>query len=368
MLHALSTHSSCSVHLHLWTPSASQPIHVPIGRVHENTISGKTDNLRVAMRSLIVMLAAGLAGSATEPSKIAVVPVDLGGEAEPALGDALLGALVKGASEDGTTVVSADRACSDAECFATVARETGATYVIAARVEAEINDYRVELVARDMAGAERHSLKFDCEICTHTDLEVKLAREAAALRKKLAAPSREDVRPATIVVTTAHGPARVLVDGETVGVTPYEGEVSPGEHTLTVEADGYAPEHLGFEARSGAQSSFAVALEPEGGGREVRPRRLQIAGYTSLGVGVGALVAGAILVGIDDRPVRGRCSGDSIDVNGQCEFLHDTLVVGAVLTSVGAAAIVTGIALAVIGRPGRTSKRRAAVTIGGIKF
>jgi hypothetical protein len=73
--------------------------------------------------------------------------------------------------------------------------------------------------------------------------------------------------------------------------------------------------------------------------------------------------------------VRGRCTPDRIDINGECEFVHDTIAVGAVLTSVGAAAIVTGIALAIVGRRKSKSKsksdgshRRAAVTLRGVRF
>jgi hypothetical protein len=84
---------------------------------------------------------------------------------------------------------------------------------------------------------------------------------------------------------------------------------------------------------------------------------------------LGTVVAGAVLLGIDSRPVQSRCSGDSVDINGKCEYLHDTVVVGAVLTSAGAAAIVTGVALAIVGRRGRKGSRaRAAATIGGIRF
>jgi hypothetical protein len=323
------------------------------------------------MQSLIVALAAALAWTGTGQSadKFAIVPVDVQGKDEPGLADVLLGALEKGTSTDGTEVVRVEQPCSDADCFATIARETGATHVFAATVAVELNDYRVELVAHDATGAARHSIKFDCEICTHADLESRMAQEVTTFRTKLAsAMGGPDAVLATISVTTVPSGARVLLDGKPIGTTPFDGEISPGQHALTVEADGYIAETSRFEARLGGQSSFAIALEREVDRDAARPRRLRIAGYTSLGVGLGSLVAGSVLLGIDSRPIQSRCSGDSIDVNGTCEYLHDTMVVGAVLTSVGVAAIVTGVALVITGRPGRKSQARAAATIGGINF
>jgi hypothetical protein len=323
------------------------------------------------MRTLSLALSAGLAwvGAAPEASKIAIVPVVVEGDGEPALASALVEALVKGTSDDGTTVVRIEQPCSDAGCLASVARRASATHVIAASVHAEGNDYRVELVAHDATGAARHSFKFDCEICTHADLRARLQREAAAFRSQLdASVPSPDGHPAMISVITTPAGAGVFIDGEQVGKTPYHGEVGPGRHSLKVEAKGYVAEDSEFEARSGGQDSFKFTLDREGQRASKRPGRLAIAGYASLGVGVGTLVAGSVLLAIDSRPIRSRCSGESMDINGACEYLHNTLAVGAVLTSVGAAAIITGIALAVVGRPGRKSKARAEVTFGGFKF
>jgi hypothetical protein len=279
---------------------------------------------------LAIALSAGVtlstpAFAAGPAPELAVVPVRLGTNAEPALADALTAALEAGAAAGGTKVVRSDKTCADAKCFAEIAKETGASHVVAATVTAKLNDYRVELTARDTSGAVRASVNFDCEICTRPDLEAKLARETAALCGKLEATPAAD--PSTTPAAEAGSP-------------PVADEAQPATST----------------SRRDAQPDAS------------RSRALGIAGYASLGAGVGVLVAGSVLLGIHDRPVRSRCTGASVDANGQCEFLHDTIVVGAVLTSVGVAAIVTGIALVVVGRRSRSSPRRAAVTFGGVRF
>ena len=323
---------------------------------------------RVAALTMGMVLAAATTVHAAD-EKIAVAPVEVDG-GDQAFDAAVFDAVVAGLSGPGRVLVRSDQACRNSKCFASLAEMTGASLFVHASVGVRGSDFSVSISTYDETGRRVDGVEFTCEICTRPELQARLSREAAALlpAPEGGAPDADPEAPATVTVTSKPD-ADVLLDGQKVGRTPYTGEVSPGRHSLTVRADGYRPETTEFAAKPDRENALAFSLERDKDGASRRRRGLAIGGYVTLAAGLGATAAGGVLLGLNNKPVKGRCSGDSIDVNGECEFLHDTLTVGAVLTSVGVAAVVTGIALAVVGRKrGASSRNRAAVTVGGVRF
>ena len=71
--------------------------------------------------------------------------------------------------------------------------------------------------------------------------------------------------PATLSVASDPANANVMVDGAVTGRTPFQGELSPGEHVVAVEMDGFMREERRVVAREGrdANVSFALARLPK---------------------------------------------------------------------------------------------------------
>jgi len=65
-------------------------------------------------------------------------------------------------------------------------------------------------------------------------------------------------------IITAEAGATVLIDGEEVGTTPYEGEVRLGEHTFTVQREFYIDWEITEVISAGEEYFFEADLEPTG--------------------------------------------------------------------------------------------------------
>ncbi len=63
-------------------------------------------------------------------------------------------------------------------------------------------------------------------------------------------------------IVTAEAGATVLIDGEEVGSTPYEGEVRLGEHTFTVQREFYIGWEITEVISAGEEYFFEADLEP----------------------------------------------------------------------------------------------------------
>jgi hypothetical protein len=67
-----------------------------------------------------------------------------------------------------------------------------------------------------------------------------------------------------------------------------------------------------------------------------------IAGASLVGTGVAAVATGVTLLVLHGRPITSDCSADNVDLDGDCEFLHNTRTGGVVALAAGGAALVTG--------------------------
>jgi hypothetical protein len=299
--------------------------------------------------TILATLAGAPAEGAEEPVPVAVMPLAVEGDVSPEDRATLEQALRDALASDGVELRPTPTRCAEAECVAELAQTSKVVRVVDARVTYTTNDYQVTLSVLDETGASVQSVSLACEICTIADVATKLADAAEQVQAQLREAS---ARAAVVVVDSVPPGAVVWVDGKRLGVTPLEAEVGTGPHELRVERPGHVAQKEAFESVAGGRSTFNLRLAPvsdEG----ARPRRgLFIAGLGSIGVGAGAVIGGAVALALDSRPIQRKCVGNDVDVNGECRFLHDTKLVGAVVLAAGGAALVTGVVLAVVGRKG----------------
>jgi hypothetical protein len=123
--------------------------------------------------------------------------------------------------------------------------------------------------------------------------------------------------------------------------------VTPGEHQVAVQHDGYRTYRTTETVEAGATGSYAYELRRTANIPAWAP-------WTAIGVGAGATVAGVVLLAIDGKQIKRDCNAD---VDGRCEFLHDTLPGGVVMTVGGVALIGTGVVLAILRRRNGSERR-----------
>lgn len=238
--------------------------------------------------------------------RVGVSPLSFEGKAEGAreIDRAVADALV----DHETDLVRLDRRCDDDACRADQAAAAGVGWVLDADVAGELNDYRMKVSLYDASGRRVKVVDFACEICTPVEAATRMSEQVGELRDRMTAGA-----------TTPTARAE-------------ETELEPSASSDHAPARRDAPEH--DQDLVGAR----------------KHRTLVIAGWSTAAAGVAAVVAGSVLLALDERPYRAGCTGSGRDVNGECEFLYDTLPGGAAAVAVGGVALVTGIALAVVGK------------------
>ena len=84
-----------------------------------------------------------------------------------------------------------------------------------------------------------------------------------------------------------------------------------------------------------------------------------------VGVAAAPLVAGSVLLAVDGKPYRRRCSGADVDPQGDCRLRFDSGVHGGVLVALAATLVISGIVLLAQGRrPARANASRTALGRG----
>jgi hypothetical protein len=291
------------------------------------------------------MLAALLGGAGTAPAagrRVAVLPLQY----QPAaaekqatrLREALRRALRKrglgalSSAEENRLLIAADLGCTTAACRANVARLLRADLLAGGQLTASPAQpggevWTLDLFLYDAArGATTGVVRDRCGACSHAALGAFAARLLDRLLEEAGATAG-----ASLVVSSRPPGAAVSVDGVAVGVTPLTYQVAPGRHAVTLALGGHRQSVHEITAEAGRPARVEALLEPEAGAQDgssggfLSPRRWR---WITLGVAVAALASGITLLALDDRPTCGRDFGN-------CPELHDTLVGGAILTSVG---------------------------------
>ncbi len=292
---------------------------------------------------------------------------DAGADVEPSLRAAVQRALER----EGARVITpapGRQACADASCHAALAQERGAQRVVSAQVLVAQRDYEISLRLHE--GVDGRVLATSTQVCTICSVPDAEATAEAAVRELMAnAPELRagPASPAPLVVRSEPSGARVFVDGVAAGTTPFERVLEPGDHLIEVEQEGYT-----------TYSQF-VTIDPE---RAHEPLTIAFArapasfpytplGWAGVSVGIASLVAGAVLIGLDEQPYKAQCDGADVDPLGRCRFQYNTLAGGVTGVVVGAALIGGGAALLVLGRRqqrdrdrDRTKRARAQLSLG----
>jgi hypothetical protein len=322
-------------------------------------ISSRMASPMLPLMALAITLAGPPPVAPEEPVPVAVMPLAVEGEVSPEDRAMLEQALLDALKADGIELRSSQTRCADAECVAELARTSEAVRVVDPRVIYTTNDYQITLSVLDEAGTSVQSVSLSCEICTVNDVAARFAEAAAQLRDPLREAS---AATAAVIVDSTPAGAVVWVDGERLGVTPLEAKVEVGTHQLRVEHPGHVTQQETFESVAGGRATFDLRLAAASDGPPRGRRAMFIAGLAMVGAGAAASIGGAVLLAIDSRPIQRTCTGDDVDMNGECRFLHDTKLPGTVALATGGAVLAAGVVLAVLGRKAarkRGSKEQA---------
>jgi hypothetical protein len=299
---------------------------------------------------------------------VAIPPFVIEGKLPPAALEKIQADLVEAVERAGFQVVAPDvigSPCRDEACVSDLGTQTDASHVLQVWIEQDGRDYRVRMILSSTAnGAEVATFAQSCDICGMVELGELIVAQSAGLRDKLT------VVPATLIVKTKPPGALVRVDGEVIGPSPIKENVSPGTHVVEVEKRGFHTRRRELSLVEGDEETFAfelVALDVTEAPDEEKRSLAKPLGWASFGVGLGVLGGAVPLLVLNGRPVRNRCDGENIDINGLCLYRYRTMIPGAVLAAAGGALVVTGIALVVHAeRKGKrdAGDRRAQLMIG----
>ncbi len=310
-------------------------------------------------------------------SPVMVLPVESWGDIAPHVPASLVARMIEGLQRGRFSVIEATDvnapipigAC-DPECVKEVVAGTGVTHLVRASVVVEGRDYNVRVDLFDAESGELSATSSDvCEICGHEELASLVGDLAATLRRKLSAAVEPP--PMLRVLAEPEG-STVLVDGEVVGVTPVEVTLTPGEHDVVVRRQGYVAHRSRLALIDGVTETISTELLPVA---EEAPApvtkspstRSKVAfGWSAVAIGVGATASGIALLALDERPIRSDCSGENVDMFGNCLYRYNTLAGGVAMLVGGVGALTVGALLvARARRRGRTSTARASLRPGG---
>jgi hypothetical protein len=254
-----------------------------------------------------------------------------------------------------------DPKCSTVKCYAAIATQTDAKYVVRTRVAKEDRDYRVSIEVLDPANGDVVASTTErCNLCGASEVGEIAGVQAAVLRSKLDALV---LGPPMLVLESSPTRATVMLDGEPIGTTPLKYELTPGQHTLRVGKDGHGWQERSIGAVAGVEEQLSITLTPLT--RQWRPKARKW-GWALLSIGGAAIVSGAVLIAIDDRPYQRRCEGSDVDPLGNCRFTYDTLAGGIAALATGIVLAATGTGLAVAGRNRRERAPKGAAAWRGL--
>lgn len=309
---------------------------------------------------LVAMLVAvSTARAAKDEPRIAVPPIAVEGQMPSYLVQELATRLQQGLGVGGRAVEQAT-ACNEASCWVSLAERTESTHVVRATISVHDRDHDVHADLIDgRTGEVIATVDRACDICGSEELGTTVEDVGDALRRKLASERPE---PAVLAVVSTPAGATVTLDGAPLGTTPMSAEVPAGTHDIEVGKREYITQRRRFAFVDGVRQDWKVELVAvPNEARSSSGRPLRIAGWTAIGVGIAAVGGGIVLAVLDESPIRSRCSGENVDIEGHCKYRYNSLAGGVVMATVGAAVLGTGIALVIVDRR-RSRERTVAVT------
>ena len=131
-----------------------------------------------------------------------------------------------------------------------------------------------------------------CDPCSNELLGPRAEKMAASLFAK------RDEGEAPLQITSSPAGARVLIDGDYKGETPLTIQVATGQRTVTIELAGRKTETRRVDAKKDEPQTVDVTLASSGGPTGPIKRNPLFLGVA--GVGVAAIIGGAVLIVIDE--------------------------------------------------------------------
>ncbi len=299
---------------------------------------------------------------APAPAQVAVAPIEVTGTMPPRALDELTAELDAGLSKIGSASarLPANLGCTEATCLAEAARGGGSSWVVWPKVGVVERDYTIRVEVVDAgSGKVVATAEQTCEVCGVREAAETLGAVTATIGAKLQALQRG---PAELSITSEPAGALIEVDGEPAGRAPLQRQLEEGDHWVGARLPGYITQRNRISAVAGVDETLHFALEPapvvDEGTQKIS--KMEVAGWTLLGIGAAGIATGVALVVIEERPNELRCSGDDVDPLGNCRLRYATLEPGiGVLAGSGAMAI-TGLVLALTGRKRRKGRTRDA--------
>lgn len=165
-----------------------------------------------------------------------------------------------------------------------------------------------------------------------------------------------------VVVNSQPDGAQVTIDGQLRGATPWEGPSFPGPREVRIEKPNFEPHRaqINVVAEQAVKLDVeltAIADEPPPALPPAAPAPMPQRPRWRLGLGGAALGAGAIFIGFGGGAlaIHGRCIDSPPNPLASCDQLYSTGGVGAGLTAVGGALLISGAVLLAL-PPQRSSR------------
>jgi hypothetical protein len=267
--------------------------------------------------------------------------------------------------------VEEDPACAAADCYQQFAQDRGVTHLVRINLRGDSRDYEIKVELLDgRSGDVVATTDGFCDTCGAAELQDLVIDKAVRLQATLRA---QQVGPATLVVESNPAGAAVYLDGQLVGETPLHYETVSGTRRIRVQQNGFVTAEREVELVGGVEKRVELELAPvpaidDGGANDPSQSRvptiLKATGGAGVGVGVALIGAGIALLVLNDRPIESRCTGENVDADNDCKYLHDTMAGGIGLTVGGAVVAGVGVGLLVWGMKRGKAQPSATARLG----
>ncbi|PID38346.1 MAG: hypothetical protein CSB49_06060 [Proteobacteria bacterium] len=306
--------------------------------------------LALLMVHLIAPVSARAAADSGDP-RVAVLPPIVRGNVAPHVKAKLAAKLQAGLQASEMNAISASppeaEGCGP-RCVRVTSQRAKTRYVAGARVVVRYSSYKMQLwIADGRTGKRLATVAETCAVCppvaAASKLELAASRLVVALRERAS-------KPAAFLVTSSPAGADVYIDGKLKGQSPLRLELPRGAYVLEVRQQGYYTGRKELKAIEAVEQKLNIVLVPKskGGGKLG-----SVLGWSAIGVGVAAIVAGAVLLAID-----GSDCFTTIGNRELCRKTTNTALPGWLLVGGGAALAGGGAAWLFWPRGGSKQRKR----------